>query len=191
MEQELDEMLFADDERDLWEIHMFFLASSIDSDCAAGNGFLTEKDRDNTRAFKLLMLSKISRVAFNHMRNTFSHKMDISSHWAILHRIAHLTRIELLWFHCCPNSCIAYTSHHSDLSHCLYPDCREARYTAAGTPRRLFCYLPIIPFLQGLFSNPKTVEELLYRHCYQSRPNEVSDVFDGIHYQTLRKTKVT
>jgi hypothetical protein len=51
--------------------------------------------------------------------------------------------------------------------------------------------LPLIPRLQGLFSNPKTVEELLYRHRYQSRHDEVSDVFDGIHYQNLRKTKVT
>ncbi|KAJ7307666.1 hypothetical protein DFH08DRAFT_927436 [Mycena albidolilacea] len=109
--------------------------------------------------------------------------MDISSEWVILHRIALLTRIEPLWFHCCPNSCIAYTLQHSNLSHFPYPDCREARYTPAGTPRRLFCYLPLIPRLQGLFSNPKTVEELLYRHRYQSRHDEVSD--------NLRKKKVT
>ncbi|KAJ7342785.1 hypothetical protein DFH08DRAFT_782626 [Mycena albidolilacea] len=163
----------------------------MSADCTAGNGVLTEKDRDNIRAFKLRMLSKMPRVAFNHMRNTFSHKMDISSEWVILHRIALLTRIEPHWFHCCPNSCIAYTSQYSNLSHCPYPDCREAHYTPAGTPRRLFCYLPLIPRLQGLFSNPKTVEELLYRHRYQSRHNEVSDVFDSIHYQNLRKTKVT
>ncbi|KAJ7312265.1 hypothetical protein DFH08DRAFT_717817, partial [Mycena albidolilacea] len=148
---------------------------------------LTEKDRDNIAAFKLLMLSKMSRVAFNHMRNTFSHKMDTSLEWVILHCIALLTRIEPLWFHCCPN--IADTSQHSNLSHCPYPDCWE--HTIHQLAPLVNCNLPLIPHLQGLFSNPKTVEELLYWHNYRSRHDKVSDVFDGIHYQNLRKTKVT
>lgn len=84
---------------------------------------------------------------------------------------------------------MAYTRGNDHLTRCTF--CNELRLTESGKPRRLFCYLPIIPRLQGAFSNPKKIEELLYRHNYQHRPNEISDVFDGTHYLTLRTKKVT
>jgi hypothetical protein len=150
---------------------------------------LTEQDRDNIRAFKLDLISKMPRVAFEHMRYAFSHKLDISSHWVMIHRVAILSRVEPVWYHCCPKSCIAYAGAYSDCSDC--PFCEQSRFNEFGKPRRLFCYLPIIPRLQGFFSNPKSIESILYRHNYQHRPNEVSDVFDGIHYRTLLTEKVT
>jgi hypothetical protein len=57
-------------------------------------------------------------------------------------------------------------------------------------PRRLFCYLPIIPRLQGFFQNPSKVEQLLYRHRYQHVPGTIADAFDGQNYRNLRKKKV-
>ncbi|KAF7372602.1 hypothetical protein MVEN_00123100 [Mycena venus] len=176
MEQELDNMLVAEDEKTLWEFR---------------NDILTEQDRDNIRAFKLYLISKMPRIAFAHMRHAFRHKMDISSHWAIIHRVAILTNVQPVWYHCCPNSCIAYTEPHSDLTHCPFRECKEPRFTESNQPRRLFCYLPIIPRLQGFFRNPRTIETLSYRHNYKHKPGEISDVFDGEHYRTLCRTKVT
>ncbi|KAJ7688114.1 hypothetical protein B0H17DRAFT_1135769 [Mycena rosella] len=124
MIQELEDMLGPDEEAELW-------------DCR--NQVLTEKDRDNIRAFRLKILSNMPRE-------------------------------------------------HSELDACRF--CHESRLNAASKPRRLFCYIPIIPRLQGLFMDPKKVEQLLYRHNYKHVPGTVADVFDGIHYQTLRTRKV-
>ncbi|KAJ7697710.1 hypothetical protein B0H17DRAFT_928131, partial [Mycena rosella] len=149
---------------------------------------LTEKDRDNIRAFRLKMLSNMPGVAFAQMRHAFRHKLDISSHWTMLHRVAILSGIEPRWIPCCLNSCMVYTGEHSELDACRF--CHESRLNAASKPRRLFCYIPIIPRLQGLFMDPKKVEQLLYRHNYKHVPGTVADVFDGIHYQTLHTRKV-
>ncbi|KAJ6472219.1 hypothetical protein C8R47DRAFT_953911, partial [Mycena vitilis] len=124
---------------------------------------LTEKDRDNIRAWIVVLLSNMSRTAFAHMRHAFRHKMDISSHWVIIHRIVILTRVEPRWYDCCPNSCIAYTAEYSHLTSCPFTTCKEPRFNANDKARRLFCYLPIIPRLQGFFNNPKTIESLSYR----------------------------
>ncbi|KAJ7027106.1 hypothetical protein C8F04DRAFT_1294979 [Mycena alexandri] len=46
------------------------------------NLILTDKDRDNIRAFKLKLVSRMPRTAYNQMVYTFAHKMDLSSEWA-------------------------------------------------------------------------------------------------------------
>ncbi|KAJ7727430.1 hypothetical protein DFH07DRAFT_896229, partial [Mycena maculata] len=174
MQQELDEMVFPEEEQTLWEIR---------------NNILTDADRDNVRAFKLQLASGMSRSAFAQMRYAFRHQLEISSHWAMIHRIAILARVQSDWYNCCPHSCLAYTGHYADLTHCCF--CAEPRFTPTNKPRRLFCYLPVIPRLQAFFSNPKKIDSLLYRHNYKHRPDEISDVFDGLHYRNLCRTKVT
>ncbi|KAF7345179.1 hypothetical protein MSAN_01894200 [Mycena sanguinolenta] len=79
MVRELEEMLDADEEGALWDNR---------------NGILTEQDRDNISAFQLKMISNMPRVAFEQMRHAFRHKLDISSHWVMIHRVAILSRIE-------------------------------------------------------------------------------------------------
>jgi hypothetical protein len=106
----------------------------------------------------------------------------------MIHRIAVLARVEPHWYHCCVNTCMAYTGDDADSTSCRF--CPEPRYTAGGKPRRLYCYLPLIPRLQGYFQNPKMVEKLLYRHNYRHQKGTVADVFDGVHYRTLRKKNV-
>ncbi|KAJ7621834.1 hypothetical protein B0H17DRAFT_887211, partial [Mycena rosella] len=149
---------------------------------------LTDQDRDNIRAFQLKMMSTMPHLAFAQMRHAFRHKLEISSHWVMIHRVAILSNVEPVWIPCCPNSCMAYTGDHADLEACRF--CNESKYAADGRPRRLFCYLPIIRRLQGFFMNHKKVEQLLYRHNYQRNPGAISDVFDGQHYRDLRKKKV-
>lgn len=129
-------------------------------------------------------------LAFAQMRYAFRNKLEISSHWVMIHRVAILSGIEPHWYHCCVNSCMAYTGEHADLNECCFKECKEPRYASDGRPRRLFCYLPLIPRLQGYFMSPKKVEQLLYRHNYKPTPETIADIFDGQHYKDLRNKNV-
>ncbi|KAJ7166233.1 hypothetical protein C8R46DRAFT_1219984 [Mycena filopes] len=152
------------------------------------NIILTEQDRDNIRAFNLKLMSQMPRTAYNQMVYSFRHKLELSSEWVTLHRVAILARVEPIWSHCCVNSCVAYLGRYKELDECPY--CDEPRLSPTGKPRRMFAYLPIIPRLQGLFQNPKSIEQLLYRHNYTHTPGIISDVFDSEHYRTLCKKNV-
>ncbi|KAJ7114526.1 hypothetical protein C8R43DRAFT_903057, partial [Mycena crocata] len=179
-------MLGPDEEAILWDARKSqSLVYVTASHCSLrkGNSILTEKDRDNIRGFKLKMMSQMPRTAYNQMVYTFDHKMDLSTEWVMLHRVAILSGIQPVWYHCCVNSCAAYTGRFSDLTECEY--CDEPRLSPKGKPRRMFCYLPIIPRLQGFFQNPKSIERLLYRANYEHIPDTISDVFDGQHYRDL------
>jgi hypothetical protein len=149
---------------------------------------LTDKDRDNIRAFKLRMMSGMERQTFNQMRHLFRHKLEISSDWVILRRMGILSEIEPIWYDCCINSCIAFTGKYANYTNC--PHCQEVR-TCNGKPRRAFGYLPIIPRLQGMFHNLKLVETMRYRANYQHDPNSISDIFDSLAYRSLCQTAVT
>jgi len=154
-----------------------------------GHDELTDTDIDNINAFKFLMVANIPRTAFNQMRFSFRHKMEIHSIYVITHRLALLSEVVPLWYDCCINSCIAYTGDYVNDLTCPY--CKQPRHNAKNKPRRMFCYIPIIPRLQKLFSNIKSREELLYRHEYHSDGSSISDVFDGEHYKNLCKTRVS
>ncbi|KAJ7147401.1 hypothetical protein C8R43DRAFT_889949, partial [Mycena crocata] len=183
-------MLGPDEEAALWD------ASTQEYSCIltrrdlyhAGNDILSEQDRDNIRAFRLKMICTMPHLAFTQMRYAFRHKLEISSHWVMIHRVAILSGIEPQWFHCCVNSCMAYTGDDTELTHCKI--CDEARFASDDRPRRLFCYLPIIPRLQGYFMSPKKIQQVLYRHIYKQSDNSISDIFDAQHYKDLCKTKV-
>ncbi|KAF7360422.1 hypothetical protein MVEN_00772300 [Mycena venus] len=174
MIRQLEEMIGPEQEAELWRMR---------------NDTLSDKDRDNIRAFKLKMMSNMSRDAFEQMRYAFNHKLDISSEWAMLHRVAILSRVEPVWIHCCVKSCMAYTGDDTHRDTCRF--CNEPRFTPlTGKPRRLFCYIPVIPRLQGYFQNPEMVKLLLYRHQYKHESKTIADVFDSAHYRTLRKKNV-
>jgi hypothetical protein len=129
------------------------------------------------------------RSSFNYMRRTFRHKLHIDSEWVILHRIAILSQVEPVKYHCCINSCIAYAGKYTH--HLSCPFCNETRLTKDKQPRRIFSYLPLIPRLQGFFQSQAMINKLSYRRDYEPSDNEISDVFDGIHYRTLQQTNVT
>jgi len=127
----------------------------------------------------------MSRATFNHMRWAFQHRMQINSLYVTVHRLAVLARIQPQWIDCCVNSCRAYED---DLSSC--PDCKQPCFIPKGTPRRVFCYLLLIPQLQRLFLNKEQEEFLLYHHHYSSNNNDISDVFDSAHYKDLQQWRV-
>jgi hypothetical protein len=129
------------------------------------------------------------RSAFNQMRYAFQHKLQILSLYVITHKLAIISGITPVWYDCCVNSCVAYTGDHKDKQQC--PICAESRYTQHQQPRRMFCYIPLIPRLQKFFSNPNLINQLSYRHNYKHDPDQISDVFDGEHYRTLQQKVVT
>ena len=51
-------------------------------------------------------------------------------------------------------------------------------------------YLPLIPQLQGYFQSAQMIETLSYRAEYPFGKGEISDVFDGDHYQRLLHHRV-
>jgi hypothetical protein len=127
--------------------------------------------------------------AFDQMRYAFRHQMQISSLYVITQKLAILSGIKPVYYDCCPKSCIAYTGKYKDGAQC--PFCNELRYTQHHQPRRMFCYIPLIPRLQKYFSNPNTAKLLSYRHSHKSDSNSISDVFDGEHYKNLKNTVTT
>ncbi|KAJ7200626.1 hypothetical protein GGX14DRAFT_336361, partial [Mycena pura] len=149
---------------------------------------LSEEDRDTIRAFVLKIISNMSRTSFEMMRHAFSHKLEISSLYVMIHRVAMLSGIVPEWYDCCVQSCIAYTGGYAELDSC--PHCQEARRSVAGKPRRQFCYLPLIPRLQGLFQDVEMIRKLRYRHNFEQKDGVVSDVFDTQHYRDLCQTRV-
>ncbi|KAJ7266112.1 hypothetical protein C8J57DRAFT_1469942 [Mycena rebaudengoi] len=169
MLKELEEMLSPDEEADLWDIR---------------NEILSEQDRDNIRAFRLKMLSSMSHEVFAQMRHAFRSKLEISSHWVMIHRVAILSGVTPVWYHCCVNSCMAYTGEHSDLIACRYSDCQEPRFTAVGKPHTAYSATsPSFPDFKDTSPTPR-------RHNYKRIAGSISDIFDSEHYRTLCTKKV-
>ena len=191
MLQELEEILSDENYAELWEsrLYFFFPFLNFNNMEYLGSNVLSDEDLDNILAFKLRMVSNMPRKAFDQMRFAFKHKLNIHSLYVITHRIAILSGIEPQWYDCCVNSCIAYTGDYAELDEC--PDCSESRRNIRNEPRRLFCYIPLIPRLQDFFANEKSLNELLYRFLYSLNGGSISDVFDSEHYRNLRKTRVT
>ncbi|KAJ6613932.1 hypothetical protein B0H10DRAFT_1763781, partial [Mycena sp. CBHHK59/15] len=137
---------------------------------------LTEKDRDSIRAFKLVLLSKMPRIAFAHMHHAFRHKMDISSHWAIIHRIAILICVEPVWYHCCPNSCMAYMGPYSDLTHCRCRECKEPRFTHSDKLHKAGEISDVFDsdHYRTLRRTKVTVDGKKLPHCYFSGKHDIA-----------------
>jgi hypothetical protein len=127
------------------------------------------------------------RTAFDQMRHTFDHKLDISSEWVILRRLATLSGVKPQYYDCCINSCMAYTEDYRILDRCEH--CNEPRYHQ-NKPRRRFAYLPLIPRLQGFFQSETMIENLSYRSNYRHQPDHIRDVFDSANYHRLCQQNV-
>lgn len=110
--------------------------------------------------------------------------MDISSLYVIAHKLAIMSEIVPEWYDCCINSCVAYIG---DLQHSdSCPGCSEPQWITQTTkPRRLFCYVPLIPRLQKFFVNLKSHAEILYCSERQTQVDCISDIFDAEHYKNL------
>lgn len=106
---------------------------------------ITDEDRDNIQAYQLKIICNMPCQVFNCMRHAFKHKMDIDSEWVILHHLAVLAGVDPQSYHCCVNSCIAYTLKY--LHHESCPFCNEPHYGKGSHSQHVFCYIPLIPQL--------------------------------------------
>ena len=50
--------------------------------------------------------------------------------------------------------------------------------------------MPLIPQLQALYQNLSLIDKLRYRSQFQHKKGEMTDIFDGAHYRSLRKEKL-
>jgi len=154
-----------------------------------GNDIISDRDRDNIRAFKFKMFGNITRRSFNQMRYAFRHKLVIDSEWAMIRRISQLAGINPIKIDCCIKSCIAYTGKYELLERC--PFCRQPRFTNDRKIRRTFKYIPLIPQIQSFFQSLSMIERMTYRSRFEHHPDRICDVFDSAHYQRLLHQRVT
>ncbi|KAH8802337.1 hypothetical protein DL96DRAFT_1773948 [Flagelloscypha sp. PMI_526] len=115
--------------------------------------------------------------------------------------LAELTGISPIQHDMCPNSCAAYTGPFATLDSCPFAGCNESRWEpddlerGIKTPRRKFWTIPLGPYLQALWRDTHTAEELKYRRELDEKikkmghkaldPDEWDDIFCGHDYVKL------
>jgi hypothetical protein len=148
-----------------------------------------EYDLAICRAFAYKLQSHTSDRNFAKLRKAFPMNPPLPSLDSVRRRIRLLSGFRAQQYHCCINSCCAFTGPFEDDTLCPY--CKEPRYDTSGNPRKLWSYLPFIPRLIALAGDPTTAQEMKYRsEEFIPSSDGVSDIFDGLHYQSLRTKHV-
>ncbi|KAH7338738.1 hypothetical protein B0J17DRAFT_570826, partial [Rhizoctonia solani] len=156
---------------------------------------LTRDDLKAVRGFNYKVDTDMSARAYDKLPRAFPDELgDLPKHYALRTRMARLSGIKGVQIECCVNSCMAFTNPFDTLDSCLF--CGEARYrkqtnpNACSVPRKYFQYIPLIPRLINMYRHPETAEKLSYRSLHQFVPRLVRNIFDGQHYQNLRRSHV-
>ncbi|KAI0062792.1 hypothetical protein BV25DRAFT_1789773, partial [Artomyces pyxidatus] len=149
---------------------------------------LSEGDRAMLRQYAYKLRNHITDTAYNELEFLFPSE-DVLSIKAAQTRIALLAGFKPQLYDCCPNSCLAYTGPRDSLNDC--PECKTPRYKADGRARKRFTYIPLIPRLRACAASPAVATQMRYRAFeHKSHSDEISDVFDGKHYQELCQRNV-
>ncbi|KAJ7159302.1 hypothetical protein C8R43DRAFT_881989, partial [Mycena crocata] len=151
---------------------------------------ITSDEMRAIRAHNYKVDTDLGARAYDKLGRAFPELADLPTRQRLQTQIAFLSGVVPVNYDCCPNSCCCYTGAYADLESCPF-DCGEPRRNSAGRPRSTFQYLPLIPRLVNLFQNNAMADKLDYRANYTSVDGKTTDVFDGSHYQHLRRTKVT
>ena len=95
-----------------------------------------------------------TRESYDDLRGTVAESFDFDSEYKALKLLSDLSNLIPTIYHCCVNSCIAFTGKYANLDIC--PFCREPRYfdNIKQMPCYNFIYIPLIPQLKAIFSNP-------------------------------------
>lgn len=123
------------------------------------------------------------------LTRAFPELSDLLSLQRLQTRIAFLSGIKPVCYHCCVSSCCCFTRSYATLEEC--PFCHESRFDSNHQPRNTFAYLPLAPRLVNMFLNKQQVRHMEYRSTYKHRNGPAEDVFDGMHYLRLLHTRVT
>jgi hypothetical protein len=150
-------------------------------------GTLDASDHDLLRAFAYRVSEHVTRSAFDKLKFVFP-SSTIPSWKSILSRVVFLSGIKPVLYDSCPNSCILYTAHNSDLDEC--PHCHTTRYTGPGKARAQWPYIPITPRLKSFVADPRMASLMSYRKDHVHEPGRTQDIFDGQEYRRLKATRV-
>lgn len=154
---------------------------------------MDQETMDILRTFAYQVGARTSRSSNDLFRHLFQGRINTPSDYIIQSTVTDLSGTDIVRYHCCINSCMAFVGPDSELDRCRIQTCGESRYHTDGrTPRKIFFYIPLIPRLIGLYRSEEMARRLMYRHEYdQARnPNFIGDSFDGNHYQGLRGQRV-
>ncbi|OJT08402.1 hypothetical protein TRAPUB_690 [Trametes pubescens] len=150
---------------------------------------LTEEELQFLRPFALKVGSHMSSATFAKLALAFPDS-NVSTWATIQSRITKLSGFEPQLYHCCVNSCCAFTGPHADKDSCSY--CNQPRYDSKHRPRKLFVYLPLIPRLKSFLANQAMARRMQYRAAeHVHAPGIIKDVMDAETYRALLKKFVT
>lgn len=144
---------------------------------------------DNIRAFNFKVNTVLPDNTYRKLPHAFPSLRNLASLYQLQSCMGLLSHVYPRLYDCCVDSCMCYTGKYGSLDACPY--CCQPRYNSKGASRRTFKYVPLLPRLISLFQNGSLSLKLGYRANYDHIPGQCSDIFDGDHYQGLRKTRVT
>src|SRR3977135_596348 len=136
--------------------------------------------------FALRLDANIYRRTTTMFRRAYAARIALDNFFKMHRRISLLANIKPEVYHCCIDTCCAFTGDFSQLEECPY--CAHPRYDVSGKPYKTFEYIPIIPRLLGLFHSPEMVREMSYRATRTHEAHQYADIFDGAYYQELTWT---
>lgn len=174
-----------------------YYAQMKQDDLLNGGGLkLSVDDKLTVQGFNFKVSTDISGWAYSKLSRAFPDRLgDLPMDRRLESRISKIAALTGELYHCCVNSCIAYTGDYNDLDQC--PWCREPRYkpdprnNTRLVARRFFQYIPIAQRLINMYRDPEMATKLKYRSRRQSLAGIVADIFDGQHYQRLQRESVT
>ena len=137
---------------------------------------------NNIKLFDVILHSNMSMSTYDLLKKHFMTELSMESIFRLQARILKLSHVEERSYDCCINSCCCYTGSYAVLDSC--PFCKHTQHDSQGHPYQVFKYLPIKPCAKSLFLTDHYAEILHYCSLLGST-DQIQDVFDGIHYQTL------
>jgi len=125
------------------------------------------------------------RESYNDLRETVAGILNFDLEYKALKLLFDLSDLKPTIYHCCINSCIAYMGKYANLDVC--PFCQEPRFfdSVKPTPRYKYLYIPLIPQLRAIFTNPTYWELCAYCGDHNYLSNQTADYCDGTHYRAL------
>lgn len=150
---------------------------------------MSDDDARSIRAHNFKVDVNLGARSYTKLARAFPELTDLLSLQRLQTRIAFLSGIKPVSYHCCVNSCCCFTRNYALLNEC--PFCHEARYDSHSRPRNTFEYLPLTARLSNMFLNKNQVRQMDYRSMYEHHNGPAEDVFDGQHYLRLLRTNVT
>ena len=141
---------------------------------------------DDICAFNLHIADGSTNKAYERLRHSFTHKLNLHSLYWTQKRIAALSGVKPNTVDRCHKGCCCFTGKFQDLDACPY--CNEPRFSSPGVPAKKFQYLRVKPLVDAMYRDRQVTKLMGYQHSYTTdqRDNDtIGDVFDSFIYKNL------